>query len=203
MSEQNLREAIQNYRELQRLAEDLEQEMETVKDTIKAELSRQGVDELTAGEYKVRWTVVKSSDWTPAHSARRPPNFAKNSPDAWKQNAFPLREGVRICLHRSRQFGPSAWTAVAALLKKWSCVLSRIAHCIRIGSAKIPISSCRTNRGQGGRHISKIKPASRAHKTPAQPGRVTILPRPKRPQRGGQTHKESPHIRSADQAIRI
>lgn len=49
----------------------------------------------------------------------------------------------------------------------------------------------------------KIKPASRAHKTPAQPGRVTILPRPKRPQRGGQTHKESPHIRSADQAIRI
>ena len=35
MSEQNLREAIQNYRELQRLAEDLEQEMETVKDTIK------------------------------------------------------------------------------------------------------------------------------------------------------------------------
>lgn len=35
--------------------------METVKDTIKAELSRQGVDELTAGEYKVRWMAVKSS----------------------------------------------------------------------------------------------------------------------------------------------
>ena len=32
-----------------------------VKDTIKAELSRQGVDELTAGEYKVRWMAVKSS----------------------------------------------------------------------------------------------------------------------------------------------
>ena len=61
MSEQNLKEAIRNYKELQRLAEELEQEMETVKDTIKAELSRQGVDELTAGEYKVRWTVVKSS----------------------------------------------------------------------------------------------------------------------------------------------
>lgn len=61
MSEQNLKEAIRNFKELQRLAEELEQEMETVKDTIKAELSRQGVDELTAGEYKVRWTVVKSS----------------------------------------------------------------------------------------------------------------------------------------------
>ena len=35
MSEQNLKEAIRNYKELQRLAEELEQEMETVKDTIK------------------------------------------------------------------------------------------------------------------------------------------------------------------------
>lgn len=61
MSEQNLKEAIRNYKELQRLAEELEQEMESVKDTIKAELTRQGVDELTAGEYKVRWMAVKSS----------------------------------------------------------------------------------------------------------------------------------------------
>lgn len=61
MSEQNLREAIKNYKELQRLAEELEQEMEAVKDAIKAELAQQGVDELTAWEYKVRCTVVKSS----------------------------------------------------------------------------------------------------------------------------------------------
>lgn len=61
MSEQNLKEAIRNYKELQKLAEELEQEMEAVKDTIKAELTRQGVEELTAGEYKVRWTAVKSS----------------------------------------------------------------------------------------------------------------------------------------------
>lgn len=61
MSEQRLKEAIKNYKELQRLAEDLESEIEAVKDTIKAELTRQGVEELTAGEYKVRWTAVKSS----------------------------------------------------------------------------------------------------------------------------------------------
>ena len=61
MSEQSLKEAIKNYKELQRLAEDLESEMEAVKDTIKAELTRQGVEELTAGEYKVRWMAVKSS----------------------------------------------------------------------------------------------------------------------------------------------
>lgn len=61
MSEQSLKEAIKNYKELQRLAEDLESEIEAVKDTMKAELTRQGVEELTAGEYKVRWTAVKSS----------------------------------------------------------------------------------------------------------------------------------------------
>lgn len=61
MSEQSLKETIKNYKELQRLAEDLESEIEAVKDTIKAELTRQGVEELTAGEYKVRWTAVKSS----------------------------------------------------------------------------------------------------------------------------------------------
>ena len=32
MSEQNLREAIKNYKDLQRLAEELEQEMEAAKD---------------------------------------------------------------------------------------------------------------------------------------------------------------------------
>src|SRR5699024_3483978 len=102
--------------------------------------------------------------WTPAHSAKQRPNFAKNLPGAWRQNAFALREGVNICSHLSRQFAPSARTVVADPLKKWSCVLFQIAPCIRIGSAKIQISSCRTNRGQGGRRISKIKPASRTHK---------------------------------------
>lgn len=61
MSEQNLREAIRSYKEYQRMTEELESEMENIKDSIKAELTRQGVDELAAGEYKVRWTAVKSS----------------------------------------------------------------------------------------------------------------------------------------------
>lgn len=71
MSEQNLREAIKNYKDLQRLAEELEQEMEAAKDSIKAELAARGVDELTAGEYKVRYTAVKSSrfDTTAFHKA--------------------------------------------------------------------------------------------------------------------------------------
>lgn len=77
MSEQNLREAIKNYKELQRLAEDLEQEMEVVKDAIKAELTRQGVDELTAGEYKVRYTAVKSTRFDTAAFRKAMPDLAE------------------------------------------------------------------------------------------------------------------------------
>ena len=77
MSEQNLKDAIRNYKELQRLAEELEQEMETVKDAIKAELSRQGVDELAVGEYKVRWTAVKSSRFDAAAFRKAMPDLAE------------------------------------------------------------------------------------------------------------------------------
>lgn len=76
MSEQNLREAIKNYKELQRLAEELEQEMEAAKDSIKAELAARGVDELTAGEYKVRYTAVKSSRFDTTAFRKAMPDLA-------------------------------------------------------------------------------------------------------------------------------
>lgn len=77
MSEQNLREVIKNYKELQRLAEDLAQEMEAAKDTIKAELAARGVDELTAGEYRVRYTAVKSSRFDTTAFRRAMPDLAE------------------------------------------------------------------------------------------------------------------------------
>lgn len=76
MSEQNLREAIKNYKELQRLAEELEQEMEAAKDSIKAELAVRGVDELKAGEYKVRYTLVKSSRFDTTAFRKAMPDLA-------------------------------------------------------------------------------------------------------------------------------
>lgn len=76
MNEQSLKEAIKNYKELQRLSEELEQEMEAVKDAIKAELTRLGVDELAAGEYKVRWTAVKSSRFDTAAFRKAMPDLA-------------------------------------------------------------------------------------------------------------------------------
>lgn len=63
MSEQNLREAIKSYKEYQRMMEELESEMENIKDSIKAELTRQGVDELAAGEYKVPVSVWQKSQY--------------------------------------------------------------------------------------------------------------------------------------------
>ncbi len=97
MSEQNLREVIRNYKELQRLAEELAQEMEAAEDTIKAELTARGVDELTAGEYKVRYTKVKSSRFDTAAFRRAMPNLAENSPIAWRANGSPWRKAVSIC----------------------------------------------------------------------------------------------------------
>ena len=77
MSTQAIYEAVKAYKEYQRMMEELESEMEAVKDTIKAELSRQGVDELTAGEYKVRWTAVKSSRFGAAAFRKAVPDLAE------------------------------------------------------------------------------------------------------------------------------
>ena len=77
MSTQAIYEAVKAYKEYQRMMEELESEMEAVKDTIKAELSRQGVDELTAGEYKVRWTAVKSSRFDAAAFRKEMPDLAE------------------------------------------------------------------------------------------------------------------------------
>ena len=61
MSTHELEIKCRELRQLQALIDEAQAEAETIKDAIKAELTRQSVDELTAGEYKVRWTVVKSS----------------------------------------------------------------------------------------------------------------------------------------------
>lgn len=61
MTMQEIKNAIKNYKELQRLREELEAEMESVKDSLKAELEAQGVEELTAGEYRISNKAVTSA----------------------------------------------------------------------------------------------------------------------------------------------
>lgn len=59
MSTNELTTKIREYRELQALIEEAEQEAEAIKDAIKAHMGDQ--EELRAGEYKVTWKPVKSA----------------------------------------------------------------------------------------------------------------------------------------------
>lgn len=67
---------VKELKELQRMAEELTAEMETIKDTIKNEMTARSVDELTTNEYRIVWATVKSSRFDSAA-------FRKANPDAF------------------------------------------------------------------------------------------------------------------------
>ncbi len=60
MSTNELTGKIRELKELQRMAEEITAEMETIKDEIKAAMTAQNTGTITAGEYKVYWTPVTS-----------------------------------------------------------------------------------------------------------------------------------------------
>lgn len=78
MSTNEITAKIRQIKELQQLIEEAEAEMETLKDTIKAEMTAREVDELTADVFKVRWTTVESSRFDSAA-------FKKAMPELFKQ----------------------------------------------------------------------------------------------------------------------
>lgn len=52
---------IESLRELEELIEEAKAEAETLRDEIKAEMLNRGTEEMTAGQYIVRWTSVLSN----------------------------------------------------------------------------------------------------------------------------------------------
>lgn len=52
---------IKELRELRRMAEELQQEIDGITDTIKAEMTARNVDELTGDDWKVTWKAVTSN----------------------------------------------------------------------------------------------------------------------------------------------
>lgn len=60
MTIQNLEKQIQELKELQRMAEELNKEITTMQDTIKAEMAARNAEEITAGAFKVRWKPIAS-----------------------------------------------------------------------------------------------------------------------------------------------
>ena len=61
MSTNYLQAKIKELKELQRMQEELDQEITSIQDEIKQEMSLRGTDELTTGEYRIRWTEVISN----------------------------------------------------------------------------------------------------------------------------------------------
>lgn len=61
MSIKEMEPKIRELRELQRMQEELADEIGTMQDAIKAEMAAQGTDTLCVGEYKVSWKSVTSS----------------------------------------------------------------------------------------------------------------------------------------------
>lgn len=61
MSANELTTKIENIKTLQTMIDELTAEMETLKDEIKADMTAQGVEEMTISCYKVRYTTVTSN----------------------------------------------------------------------------------------------------------------------------------------------
>ena len=60
MSTTELTAQIENLRALEELIEEAKSEAETLRDTIKQEMLNRDTEELTVGQYIVRWTSVLS-----------------------------------------------------------------------------------------------------------------------------------------------
>ena len=61
MNNQELENKIKELKELKVMAEELQAEITTIEDSIKAEMTAQNVNELQVGIFKIRWTPVKSN----------------------------------------------------------------------------------------------------------------------------------------------
>lgn len=59
MTSANIELKVKELKELQRMSEELNAEMESIKDELKRELETRNTEELTTALYKVRYTTVK------------------------------------------------------------------------------------------------------------------------------------------------
>lgn len=61
MSTKNINDKIKDLRELQRMADEIDAEIESIKDLLKAEMITRNTDEIITNEYKLRYKEVTSS----------------------------------------------------------------------------------------------------------------------------------------------
>ena len=61
MSTKDLQKKVRELKELQRMSEELAEEITSIQDEIKAEMLTRNTDEVIAGEFKIRWKEVTSN----------------------------------------------------------------------------------------------------------------------------------------------
>lgn len=61
MTERMLQNRIKKLKELEAQQKELEQQIETLKTEIKADMEQKGVEQQSAGTFLIRWTTVVSS----------------------------------------------------------------------------------------------------------------------------------------------
>lgn len=77
MSQNEIITTVEELQELRRMQEDLEAEIAALQDKIKAHMDASGVDQLTAGAFKVSWKEVKSSRLDTAALKKALPELAQ------------------------------------------------------------------------------------------------------------------------------
>lgn len=77
MSKNELIRKIEELKSLEELIREAEQEAENIKDEIKSQMLKEGVEELTAGTHIVRWTTTLSNRFDSTA-------FKKALPDIYK-----------------------------------------------------------------------------------------------------------------------
>lgn len=77
MTTQEIISKVTELQELEELAHELSSEIESIKDSLKQEMTEQNVDELIAGVHIIRWTTVLSNRFDSTA-------FKKVMPDVYK-----------------------------------------------------------------------------------------------------------------------
>ena len=83
MTAQELTKTVRELKELKVMAAELAAEIMTLEDTLKAEMTARGTDEMTVDVFKVRWTSVTSNRFDSSA-------FKSSHADLYKQFSKPI-----------------------------------------------------------------------------------------------------------------
>ena len=76
MSKTEMTSKVRELKELKAMADELAAEITAIEDTIKADMTTQGIEEMTVDVYKVRYKTVKSSRFDTTAFKKAMPDLA-------------------------------------------------------------------------------------------------------------------------------